>query len=269
VYAVRFATLSGFPRRSLVAGAPAADSLDIAMMVWVVRDRTRTILIDAGFHREKFLRQWRPVDYVRPSDAIQWMGLVAPDVTDIVLSHIHWDHADGADLFPNARIWLQQAEYEHHVSDSGTVRQRAVDPDVARMLHDLRRQGRVHLVEGDGREIIPGITVFTGGRHTFASQYVGVHTRSGTVVIASDNAYLYENIEQRRPIAQTLDSLANLAAQARMREVAAHPRLIVPGHQATTRRCSRAFPRRSRPTSPGAGAWCESTDIATRRTLGA
>jgi glyoxylase-like metal-dependent hydrolase (beta-lactamase superfamily II) len=49
-------------------------------------------------------------------------------------------------------------------------------------------------------------------------------------VIASDNAYLYENLEQHRPIAQTLDSLSNLAAQARMARLASDPRLIIPGH---------------------------------------
>jgi glyoxylase-like metal-dependent hydrolase (beta-lactamase superfamily II) len=230
VYAVRFGTLAKFPKRSLIAGAPATDSLDLAAMVWVVRAGSRVILVDAGFYREKFMRQWKPVDYVKPSEAIAPLGLLPADVTDIVISHIHWDHADGADLFPNARVWLQKEEYEYYVSDSGTVKQRAIDADVAMMFHQLRKLGRVHLIDGDRREILPGITVHTGGKHTFASQYVGVSTRAGTVVLASDNAYLYENIERRRPISQTLDSVSNLAAQARMLEIAGSTRFIVPGH---------------------------------------
>jgi glyoxylase-like metal-dependent hydrolase (beta-lactamase superfamily II) len=52
----------------------------------------------------------------------------------------------------------------------------------------------------------------------------------GTAIIASDNAYLYENLERDRPIAQTLDSTSNLAAQARMKRLASDARLIVPGH---------------------------------------
>ena len=98
------------------------------------------------------------------------------------------------------------------------------------MLARLRVAGRVELVEGDGREIIPGITLYTGGRHTWASQYAAVRTRAGTAVIASDNLYLYENLERRAPIAQTFDAQANLAAQDRMRRLASDPRLIVPGH---------------------------------------
>jgi glyoxylase-like metal-dependent hydrolase (beta-lactamase superfamily II) len=72
--------------------------------------------------------------------------------------------------------------------------------------------------------------VYTGGKHTFASQYVAVPTRSGTVVLASDNAYLYENLERHVAISQTLDATSNVAAQARMLELAGTVRRIVPGH---------------------------------------
>ena len=59
----------------------------------------------------------------------------------------------------------------------------------------------------------------------------GLASRGGrTAIIASDNAYLYENLRDRRPIAQTLDSLSNLRAQARMLELASEPKLVVPGH---------------------------------------
>jgi glyoxylase-like metal-dependent hydrolase (beta-lactamase superfamily II) len=91
-------------------------------------------------------------------------------------------------------------------------------------------RGRVGLVNGDAQEILPGITCYTGGRHTYASQFVGVNTKAGMVVLASDNMYLYENLEKHVPIAQTLDAASNLRAQDRMKQLAASPRLIVPGH---------------------------------------
>jgi glyoxylase-like metal-dependent hydrolase (beta-lactamase superfamily II) len=91
-------------------------------------------------------------------------------------------------------------------------------------------EGRVRLVKGDDQEAIDGIRFYTGGRHTYASQYVSVSARAGTVVIASDNCYLYENLDERVPIAQTLDAASNLRAQDRMKQLASSPRLIVPGH---------------------------------------
>ena len=231
VHAVRFATLPGFRVAGLVAGADRARTIDIAMMVWVVRAPDRIVLVDAGFHREKFLQQWKPADYVRPDRAVEAALGVAPvEVTDIVISHVHWDHADGVDLFPKARVWLQRDEMEHHVGPEGEVRNRAIDPDVARALAAVRAAGRLQLVDGDDREILTGLRVYTGGRHTFASQYVGVRTRSGTVVLASDNAYLYENLEQGKAIAQTLDAASNLSAQRRMIELAGSIGRVVPGH---------------------------------------
>jgi glyoxylase-like metal-dependent hydrolase (beta-lactamase superfamily II) len=85
-------------------------------------------------------------------------------------------------------------------------------------------------VNGDKQEIIPGVTCYTGGKHTYQSQYVGVQTSAGVVVLASDNMYLYENLERHLPIAATLDATSNLRAQDRMKQIAARPALIIPGH---------------------------------------
>ena len=235
VYAVRFATQASYPTRFLVVGADSARRSPLAFTVWVLRGEGRTVLVDAGFYRDKFVQRWKPATFVRPSEALVALGVKPEDVTDIVVSHIHWDHVDGADLFPRARLWIQREELEHHTNDSGAVLDRAIDPDDAKMLATLNRAGRVQLVGGDSVEIIPGISVFTGGKHTFASQYVAASAaladgRTGTVVLASDNAYLYENLEKRRPIAQTLDSTSNLRAQERMLRLASSPRLVVPGH---------------------------------------
>lgn len=232
VHALRYGTLAQFPVASLVTGADPSRRMDIALMVWLIRapDSDRTVLMDAGFYREKFMSRWKPVDYVRPSAAVERLGIRPEQVTDIIVSHVHWDHLDGADLFPRARIWIQRAEYDHHIDSAGRPRRSTIDSLDARMLADLRRAGRVQLVDGDSVEIFPGIRVFTGGKHTFASQYATVATTSGPVVLASDNVYLYENFDQRRPIAQTLDSLSNLAAQTRMLRLAGDIRRVVPGH---------------------------------------
>jgi glyoxylase-like metal-dependent hydrolase (beta-lactamase superfamily II) len=230
VYAIRYATVPNFPVRGLIAGADSSRRMDIAMSVWLIQGNGRNVLVDAGFYRDKFVQRWKPADFVQPSEAVRRAGVRPEDVTDIIVSHVHWDHADGLDLFPNARIWIQKEEYQHHVGADGSQLDRAIDAEDAKMLAALMARGRVNFVNGDSAQIMPGIRVFTGGKHTFASQYATVRTRSGTVVIASDNLYLYENLDQHRPIAQTLDSLSNLAAQTRMTRLASTPRLIVPGH---------------------------------------
>ena len=203
----------------------------MAATIWLIkRSDGRNVLVDAGFYRDKFMTRWKPADYQKPSDAVRALGLRAEDITDIIVSHVHWDHMDGVDLFPNARIWIQREEYAHHVSEAGRSLDRAADSLDAAMLFGLNKAGRVHLVDGDGQEIMSGIVVYTGGKHTFASQYAAVSIGTSTIVIASDNAYLYENLTKHAAIAQTLDVASNLRAQDRMAQLASEPRLIVPGH---------------------------------------
>jgi glyoxylase-like metal-dependent hydrolase (beta-lactamase superfamily II) len=230
VYAIRYASIP-FRVSGLIAGADTSRRLDIAMTVWLMKGPGgRTVLLDAGFKRPDLIQRWKPADYVTPAAALERFGVRPEAVTDLIISHVHWDHLDGADLFPNAKIWIQRDEYEHHIDSTGKRLANAIDTADATMLHVMKVAGRVNLVDGDAREIIPGITVYTGGKHTFQSQYVGVNTEAGTVVLASDNMYLYENLEKHVPIAQTLDAASNLAAQERMTRIASSSRLIVPGH---------------------------------------
>ncbi len=236
VYAVRFGHVP-FALSNLVAGADRATMVDITFTVWPIKNPAtgRVIVFDAGFYHDKFIQQWHPVDYVKPSEAVATaMGITADDVTDVVISHIHWDHADGAELFPRATVWIQKDEYEYYVGANGEPLHGS-DPAVATEYAALNTAGRIKLINGDDQEIFPGIRAYTGGRHTYASEYLGVHTRQGTVVLASDNAYLFKNLDEHLAIAQTFDARGtgptmNLAAQDRMKTLAAKPTLIIPGH---------------------------------------
>jgi glyoxylase-like metal-dependent hydrolase (beta-lactamase superfamily II) len=232
IYAIRYATLPDFHVAELVAGADGARKLDIAMMVWLVRGNGHNVLVDSGFYHDHFFKEWHVNDFIKPSDALQPLGIKPEDVTDIVITHMHWDHADGIDLFPKARIWIQKDELEYYAGEAWQSKDASdgFDPEDVLTLVKLNTQGKVGLVNGDAQEILPGITCYTGGRHTYASQYVGVNTSAGTVVLASDNMYLYENLEKHVPIASTLDAASNLRAQDRMKQLASNPALIIPGH---------------------------------------
>src|ERR1700683_211002 len=234
VYAIRFAMLRGYPVSQLVTGADSSRKMDLAMMFWLVRGNGRNVLVDSGFYREKFFHddRFHLTDFVKPSDVLVRVGLKPEDITDIVITHMHWDHADGMDLFPNARIWIQKDELQYYAGEAWQTKEAhdGIDADDVLTLVKLNTQGRVGMVDGDAKEILPGITCYTGGRHTYASQDIGVNTSAGTVVLASDNMYLYENLEKHVPIAETLDAASNLRAQDRMKQIASRPGLIIPGH---------------------------------------
>ncbi len=233
VYAVEYARLVGFGADNLILGADPARKINGSMMVWVLKGEGRVILVDAGFYRQEFLDAWKKnvVGFIKPSVAVAKLGITPDQVTDVIISHMHWDHADGADLFPKARVWVQRAEYEFYRIPANLPKTGVFQSDVD-MFDRIKTDGRLQLVDGDDQTVARGVRVYIGGRHTKESQYASVETKSGTVVLASDNLYLFENLERHRPIAATWDTVSNLAAQSRMVALARGTRLVVPGHDA-------------------------------------
>jgi len=102
--------------------------------------------------------------------------------------------------------------------------------------------GRLVLVNGDNHEIIPGIKVFTGSKHTFESQYVLVNTGINRIVLASDNIWIYYNLDHLRPASTggTFDTTAYVKSMIRMKTQASKLKYIIPGHDA---RIFTLFPR--------------------------
>lgn len=246
VYAIEYASMPTVRLADWLPGADSTLTTPGSYMVWLLKGPDgRNVLVDTGFRWDVPSRATFPLpvqDYVRPDSAVAKAGVPPGEITDVILTHVHWDHADGTPLFPNAQVWIQRAEFEYY-SDAvknGGPGAREVEPRVMEELERLYADGRLTLVDGDDREIIDGIRVYTGARHTYESQYVGVNIEGGTVIVASDNAWFYANLELNLANGGTHDAAGQLAAQDRMRALAAHPTWILPGHD---RRVFELFPK--------------------------
>ena len=116
--AIRYATVRDFPVAGLVVGAPKEEKVDIAMVIWLIRGGGHTILFDSGFHREQWIERFHVTDFINPDDAVRLAGVDPATVTDIIISHAHWDHIGGIDRFQNAPVWIQKAEYQYYTGDA-------------------------------------------------------------------------------------------------------------------------------------------------------
>ncbi|HEY3786006.1 MAG TPA: N-acyl homoserine lactonase family protein [Steroidobacteraceae bacterium] len=246
IEAIRYANSPGDSVADLVIGAPKDEKVDTVFALWLIRGAGRNILFDSGFHRARWFKEWTIKDYLRPDEAVRLAGVNPEDVTDIVISHAHWDHMGGIDLFPKAAVWIQKEEFRYYTAEAWQPGgdHDGIDPDDVQQLLWLNTQGRLHLVDGDAVQIFPGIRAYTGGRHTYASQYLRVEGHP-PFVLASDNVYLYRNLAEHKPSATfaAADHAANLRNQQRMIELAGSVERVVPGHDALQ---FQKFPTRGR-----------------------
>jgi glyoxylase-like metal-dependent hydrolase (beta-lactamase superfamily II) len=235
IYAIRLADSPGDLVSDMVVGAPKDEKIDTIYAMWLIRGARHNILFDSGFHRERWFKEWTIRDYLRPDEAVKLAGLQPEQITDIVISHAHWDHMGGIDLFPKAVVWIQKEEFRYYTGEAWQSggNHGGIDPEDVQVLVRLNTEGRVRLVDGDNVELFPGIRACTGGHHTYASQYLVVDG-APPFVLASDNSYLYRNLQSRMASETFTEDYhaANIKNQERMIQLAGSIDRVIPGHDA-------------------------------------
>jgi glyoxylase-like metal-dependent hydrolase (beta-lactamase superfamily II) len=237
IYALKYFGIHSVPVSELALGAPGKDTMNMFFMYWLIRGNNgKNILVDAGFLNDlEIFKKLNTSFYIRPDSVLLELNLKADEITDIILTHPHWDHIDGIPLFPKAHIWIQKEDYNYFVGDAwqkegrhGGFYKRDVDS-----LVSLNIAGKLTLVDGDDKEIIQGIKVYTGSRHTFNSQYVLVQTGADKVILASDNIWIYYNLDHLKSSPYpngTFDTIAYVKSMQRMKIQTSDIKYIIPGH---------------------------------------
>ncbi len=123
--------------------------------------------------------------------SLRYIGLSAGDITDVIITHLHFDHAGGATFvdndgsikptFPNATYYIQKKHYEWAIKPS--------EKDLASFVRDkyvpLFEQGKLKLLDGE-IELFPGIFVKLSDGHTIAQQNVLVTDGARTLYHPGD-----------------------------------------------------------------------------------
>lgn len=234
VYALRFTAMQATPLSYWAANTKGnKDSVMMCYMFWLIRaQNNKNILVDAGYLPD--FADTNMTRYIRPDSMLLKLNIQPSSITDIILTHPHWDHIDGIDLFPNAVVWMQKQDFNYFVGtawqDGG--KHEAFSKRDVRKLIEKNLSGKLVLIDGDDRELFPGIRVFTGSKHTFESQYVLVSTNEKKVILASDNVWVYYNLEHlvSVPPYGTFDSTAYVQSMKRMKSMVTDSKYIIPGH---------------------------------------
>ncbi len=204
--------------------------MPLDFFVWAIRGEGRTIVLDTGFDAASAARRQRR--WIRsPIDALRGIGVDPAEVGDVVISHMHWDHAGHWSEFPNARFHLQEAEMQFCTGRCMCHEPMRRPFDLA---HVTAAVGQVYAdrmnFPGPGEEIAPGITLHLVGGHSGGLQIMRVPTARGWVVLASDAVHLWRNIRTRNPFPLIHNLERMMEGWVLCEKLADGPDHIIPGH---------------------------------------
>jgi glyoxylase-like metal-dependent hydrolase (beta-lactamase superfamily II) len=161
----------------------------------LLKGNNRLILVDTGCGNKmpEKLNTIYKVDYTRAAlhRSLEQAGYSAADITDVILTHLHFDHAGGATerlasgalipAFPNATYHVQK---EHLAwAQAPTEKDRA--SFMTENWDPLIAEGILHCIEGAG-ELFPGIFVEPVYGHTQALQMVRIQHQDTNLLFPAD-----------------------------------------------------------------------------------
>lgn len=236
VFAIRYAYVDRVRRENFIDTHDAHDlPMPMDYFIWLIRREDQVFLIDTGFNQSAADARGRRLLRC-PIRALEALGLSAADVTDVIITHMHYDHAGNVDLLPQARFHLQESEMRFATGRYmlyRPLRQSFNVEDVINLVRGVHQQ-RVVFHDGDV-ELTPGIELLHIGGHTLGLQAVRVHTARGWVVLASDASHYYSNMEEDSPFPVVLDVGTMLDGYRKLLAKASSRDHIVPGHDPRVR----------------------------------
>ncbi len=236
VYAVKYADRNTRTRADSFIfddNHDAPHAMDYFM--WLLRRGAEVILVDTGYDAGEAAARGRPIR-LDPVASLVPFGISPEDVSDIIVTHLHYDHAGGLHLFPNARLHLQAAEMAYATGPCMCHDTFRMPFTVGHVCEAIRRlySGKVTFYDGEA-EVAEGVTVHCIGGHSRGLQCVRVRTQAGWLVLASDAAHFYENFMARKPFPIVVDLQDMLDGFETLERLASSPGLIVPGHDPMVR----------------------------------
>lgn len=233
IFAIRYGAIEERKRaQNFIVPVPGDHDVGQALnfYLWVIRSDRGTWVVDTGFSEATAAKRGRVIS--RPvREGLRALGVDPASVRDVVLTHLHYDHAGNHDLFPQAKFHVQDREMHYCTSRcmcDHFARHHYEADDVKHIIDRIFRE-QVAFHDGSA-EIADGLSVHLVGGHTRGLQVVRVRTKRGWVVLASDAAHYYDNYRLQSPFPAVVDVADMLQGYRILRGLADSDDHIIPGH---------------------------------------
>ncbi|TGK28085.1 N-acyl homoserine lactonase family protein [Leptospira gomenensis] len=162
---------------------------EIVYLFYLIRFPGKNILVDSGFINESYRKKFGFLEFENPVKLLKKCGIDPKEITDIVLTHFHFDHAGGIFLFPSAKIHIQN-------HDLDLLKKQNYFPNQASFIRSADSTGRLHSFDGTF-SLLPDLRILFTGGHTPGSQALEWVVSSGKgFLFTGDECYLIEECKK-------------------------------------------------------------------------
>jgi glyoxylase-like metal-dependent hydrolase (beta-lactamase superfamily II) len=232
IFALRYGHMVRKPGDMFISGDAHESPGEMDYFVWLIRGSGGVnILVDTGFNAVSGAKRKRTL--LRPVDqCLSDMGVSCDDISDVVITHMHYDHAGNIPLFPKARLHIQDREMSFATGRfmCHAMMNHPFDvDDVCCMVHRVFG-GNVKFHDGH-TTLRPGITLHHVGGHADGLMALRVWTQRGWVVLAADVTHYYTNLIKRDPFPAIFNLGQMFEGYDRLLEMSGGTlQRVVPGH---------------------------------------
>jgi len=233
IYALKFAGPYTRKLAYVLYGKGWDENIEVNWYLWAIKGQDGFIVVDTGCGPTG-ARERKVIGYVSPVEALARIGANGSNVSKVILTHMHFDHVGGMEMFPKAfpkaTFYVQKKEYDFWTKNPFSKRpQFNRDEAGIKATVELEGTDRLVLICGD-QELMPGIEVLLSPGHTIGLQGVAVNTTTGTAIVASDLAHIHRALREDLTGTVFMDSLACLASYDKIKAKATSIDLIFVGH---------------------------------------
>ncbi|MBV1925828.1 MAG: N-acyl homoserine lactonase family protein [Rhodobacteraceae bacterium] len=198
--------------------------------IWVIRNDTACYVVDTGFALDEGARRGREMTR-HPCDSLRDIDIDADSIKDVIISHLHYDHAGNMAAFPAAQFHLQEAEMAYGTGKCMCVHHMRKPFHVEDVVTAVRMvySDRVCFHDGDVR-LADGLSLHLIGGHSRGLQVLRVETGDRVIVVASDALHYSHYLDDQNAFPLHADLEEVIAGYDRLRELAGPDGLILPGH---------------------------------------
>lgn len=211
VYAVKYG-ISVFPRRFIFHGDNSSEKLPFTWLFYYIEYNDRKILVDTGFNNEKLVKMFEISDFRNPVEILKENGITPESITDVIITHSHFDHIGTLNSYTNARIIINKNELNSFMSGKG----------LEEVRNFLKDNSKIYTFD-ESISLFDFFRIQRVGGHTEGSSVIFFKYKNAEYCLTGDEVYQDKNITEQKGSGSALNSKKNISFIKELNKSGARP----------------------------------------------